>query len=161
MEGLPTETGQKEQDTSQPVIHKDQYFKDLLTVQPSTLHPVSISTRRASASATAKVPDSTKGGSAVSAWGAGIHKQSQLSYPCLQGYPLSPVLTVPAPRAPAPFPPSPPTPSPLHLLELARLAIHAGQQQPGCLADIVAVHRKAAAVASVRHGHSDPLHQRG
>lgn len=52
-------------------------------------------------------------------------------------------------------------PFPLHLLELARLAVHSRQQQPGGLADIVAVHRKAAAVAGVRHGHSDPLHQRG
>lgn len=60
------------------------------------------------------------------------------------------------------IPPSPlPPPSPLHLLELARLAVHTRQQQPGGLADIIAVHRKAAAVAGMRHGHSDPLHQRG
>lgn len=46
------------------------------------------------------------------------------------------------------------------LPELARLAVHTGQQQPGRLADVVAVHGEAAAVAGVRHGHPDPLHQR-
>lgn len=46
------------------------------------------------------------------------------------------------------------------LPELARLAVHAGQQQPGRLADVVAVHGEAAPVAGVRHGHPDPLHQR-
>lgn len=49
---------------------------------------------------------------------------------------------------------------PAALPELARLAVHAGQQQPGGLADVVAVHGEAAAVAGVRHGHPDPLHQR-
>lgn len=46
------------------------------------------------------------------------------------------------------------------LPELARLAVHAGQQQPGGLADVVAVHGEAAAVAGVCHGHPDPFHQR-
>lgn len=56
--------------------------------------------------------------------------------------------------------PALPAPRPPPVPELARLAVHAGQQQPGCLADVVAVHGEAAAVAGVRHGHPDPLHQR-
>lgn len=53
----------------------------------------------------------------------------------------------------------PPCGRPAALPELARLAVHAGQQQPGRLADVVAVHGEAAPVAGVRHGHPDPLHQ--
>lgn len=52
-----------------------------------------------------------------------------------------------------------PRPGPA-LPELARLAVHAWQKQPGRLADVVAVHGEAAAMAGVRHGHPDPLHQR-
>lgn len=63
-------------------------------------------------------------------------------------------------RAPSLLPPQPPASPPASLPELARLAVHAGQQQPGGLADVVAVHGEAAAVAGVRHGHPDPLHQR-
>lgn len=47
------------------------------------------------------------------------------------------------------------------LLYLPWLAVHAGQQQPGGLPDVVAVHGEAATVLSVRHRHPDPLHQRG
>lgn len=47
------------------------------------------------------------------------------------------------------------------LLYLPRLAVHAGQQQPGGLPHVVAVHGEAASVLSVRHRHPDPLHQRG
>lgn len=53
-----------------------------------------------------------------------------------------------------------PAPCPPSLPELARLAVHAWQQQPGRLANVVAVHGEAAAVAGVCYGHPDPLHQR-
>ena len=44
--------------------------------------------------------------------------------------------------------------------ELARLTVHSGQQQPGSLPHVIAVHREAASVLSVNHGHAHPLHQR-
>lgn len=105
-------------------------------------------------SATATVPGASKGrGSVVHPGGRDLQAKLETSHP----YPFSRSPPLGSPR------PSPhhPIPFPLHLLELARLAVHSRQQKPGGLADIVAVHRKAAAVASVRHGHSDPLHQRG
>lgn len=43
--------------------------------------------------------------------------------------------------------------------ELAGLAVHSRQQQPGSLPDVIAVHREAASVFRVDHGHPDPLHQ--
>lgn len=44
--------------------------------------------------------------------------------------------------------------------ELAGLAVHPRQQQPGGLPDVIAVHREAASVFRVHRGHPDPLHQR-
>lgn len=44
--------------------------------------------------------------------------------------------------------------------KLTRLAVHSGQQQPGSLPDIIAVHGEAASVLSVDHRHTHPLHQR-
>lgn len=57
--------------------------------------------------------------------------------------------------------PSPPPASllPGSILELPGLAVQAGQQQPGCLPDVAAVHGEAAAVLRVRDGHTHPLHQ--
>lgn len=44
--------------------------------------------------------------------------------------------------------------------ELTGLAVHSGQQQPGGLPNIVAVHREAASVFGVDRSHAHPLHQR-
>lgn len=44
--------------------------------------------------------------------------------------------------------------------KLARLTVHSGQQQPGSLPDIIAVHIEAAPVLGVDHGHTHPLHER-
>lgn len=47
----------------------------------------------------------------------------------------------------------------LYLLYLSRLAVHTGQQQPGGLPHVIAVHREAAPVLGVGDRHPDPLHQ--
>lgn len=44
--------------------------------------------------------------------------------------------------------------------ELAGLTVHSGQQQSGSLPNIIAIHREAASVFCVNHGHTHPLHQR-
>lgn len=160
MEGLLTENSQKEQATSHPVIHRDAYSQGpayCSTPPPSTCSAITAS--RTLASATATVPSACKGqGSVVHATRGGCDLQAKLetSHP----YPFSQSPPLESPR-PSPITPITLIPLTLHLLELARLTVHSRQQQPGGLADIVAVHGKAAAVASVRHGHSDPLHQRG
>lgn len=166
MEGLPTETSQKEQDAPHPVIHRDPSRSLEFSRHRPPLPQFAISTSRASAATVRVILGASKGAGECSAcmpwWLRSTSKawDSPLLPPKTAP---GPILTVPFPRVPAPPRPlpSPPIHSPLHLLELARLAVHARQQQPGCLADIVAVHRKAAAVAGMRHRHSDPLHQRG
>lgn len=145
-----------EKNKTPPIRYRDPYSKDLLIVHPPpTSHPVwsAISTSRASATVTEL--------GARCQQGAG-----ECSAPASKAWDSPPLPPEASPRTHShssrALPPSPlPPPSPLHLLELARLAVHTRQQQPGGLADIIAVHRKAAAVAGMRHGHSDPLHQRG
>ena len=44
--------------------------------------------------------------------------------------------------------------------KLAGLTVHAWQQQPGSLPDIIAVYWEAAPVLCVNDGHTHPLHQR-
>lgn len=43
--------------------------------------------------------------------------------------------------------------------ELAGLTVHSRQEQSGSLSDVIAVHREAASVFRVNHGHPYPLHQ--
>lgn len=59
-------------------------------------------------------------------------------------------------REPGPSRLAPPEP----VLELPGLAVQAGQQQPGRLPDVAAVHGEAAPVLGVGDGHAHPLHQR-
>lgn len=45
-------------------------------------------------------------------------------------------------------------------LYLSRFAVHAGEQQPGGLPHVVAVHGEASPMLGVGDRHPDPLHQR-
>lgn len=48
----------------------------------------------------------------------------------------------------------------MSLLYLSRFTVHTGEQQPGGLPHVVAVHREAASMLSVGDRHPDPFHQR-
>lgn len=63
-------------------------------------------------------------------------------------------------RKPGPSCLTPPRSPPGSVLELPGLTVQAGQQQPGRLPDVAAVHGEAAAVLCVGDGHAHPLHQR-
>lgn len=49
----------------------------------------------------------------------------------------------------------------LYLLYLSGFTVHAGEQQPGGLSHVIAVHRETSPVLGVGDRHPDPLHQRG